>query len=291
MGKGKLKMQYNRLLNKKLKEEEVLVVSHRGFGGGNIVLNTISAMQNAINCGADILELDVSVSADGNFFVFHQNMEPRNFLTSKKISKMTAAEINSMSLYNNALKESEARVPTLDKMIKFLSKKDVLINVDKCDQIGKKVLLKLDQYDIEEQILVKGECIDQFLEAVNQHQKNYMFMPVVNSIADIEKALKCYNLNIVGFEFVFETRKHELLSKELISELKEKGYFVWANAINLGKGKYLSADFDDDKSILVGADAGWGKLIDYGFNVIQTDWPPLLKDYLKKRFYKKEILI
>ena len=283
-------MQYNKLLNKKLKEE-VLVVSHRGFGGGNIVLNTISAMQNAINCGADILELDISVSSDGEFFVFHQNMEPRNLLTSKKISKMTAAEINSRSLYNNAFKESEDQVPTLDMMIEYLSEKDVLINVDKCDQIGKKVLLKLDQYDIEEQILVKGECTDQFLETVNQHHKNYMFMPIVKSIADIEKTLKYDNLNIVGFEFVFETKKHELLSKELISELKEKGYFVWVNAINLGKGKYLSADLNDDRSILVGADAGWGKLIDYGFNVIQTDWPPLLKDYLKTRFYKKEILI
>jgi len=283
-------MQYNKLLNKKFSEEEVLVVSHRGFGGGNIVLNTISAMQNAINCGADILELDISVSLDGEFFVFHQNMEPRNFLTFKKISKMTAAEINSRSLYNNAFKESEAQVPTLDEMIEFLSEKDVLINVDKCDQLGKKVLVKLDQYDIEEQVLVKGECTDQFLEIVNQHQKNYMFMPVVKSILDIENVLKYDNINIVGFEFVFETQKHELLSKKLISKLKEKGYFIWANAINLGKGKYLSADFDDDKSILVGADAGWGKLIDYGFNVIQTDWPPLLKNYLKKRFYKKEIL-
>ena len=232
----------------------MLIVSHRGFGGGNIVLNTISAMQNAINCGADILELDISVSSDGKFFVFHQNMEPKNFLTTKKISEMTAAEINSRSLYNNALKESEAQVPTLDQMIEFLSEKDVLINFDKCDQIGKKVLLKLDQYSIEDQILVKGECIDHFLEAVNQHPKNYMFMPVVKSIADIEKALKYDNINIVGFEFVFDTQKHELLSKKLISELKEKGYFIWVN-------------------------------------VIQTDWPPLLKEYLNKRFSKKEILI
>lgn len=283
-------MQYNRLLNKKFKEEEVLVVSHRGFGGGNIVLNTISAMKNAINCGADILELDISLSSDGVFFVFHQNMEPRKLLTSKKISQMTAAKINSLPLYNNAFKVTEQQVPTLDQMIEFLSGKDILINVDKCDKIGKNVLVKLDQYDIEEQILVKGKCRDQFLETVNQHHKNYMFMPIVKSRADIEKALNYENLNIVGFEFIFETQKNELLSQELIAELKAEGYFIWVNAINLGKGKYLSADFNDDKSILVGADAGWGKLIDYGFNVIQTDWPPLLKNYLQKRFDKKEVV-
>lgn len=284
-------MQYNKLLNKKLKEKEVLVVSHRGFAGGNIVLNTISAMQNAINCGADILELDISLSADGEFFVFHQNMEPRKLLTSKKISQMTAAKINSLPLYNNAFKKTKAQVPTLAQMLEFLSGKDILINIDKCDKIGKKVLEKLDQYDLEEQILVKGVCRDQFLETVNQHPKDYMFMPIVKSRADIEKTLKYKNLNIVGFEFIFETQNNELLSQELIAELKERGYFVWVNAINLGKGKYLSADFNDDKSILVGADAGWGKLIDYGFNVIQTDWPPLLKNYLQKRFSKKEIFI
>lgn len=159
-------MQYNKLLNKKFKEKEVLVVSHRGFAGGNIVLNTISAMQNAINCGADILELDISVSADGEFFVFHQNMEPRKLLTSKKFSQMTADKINSMSLYNNAFKKTKAQVPTLDQMIEFLSGKDILINVDKCDKIGKKVLEKLDQYDLEEQLLVKGVCRDQFLKTI-----------------------------------------------------------------------------------------------------------------------------
>ena len=283
-------MQYTKLLNKKIKEKEVLVVSHRGFGGGNIVLNTIRAMKNAINCGADILELDISVSSDGEFFVFHQNMEPRKLLTSKKISKMTADEINSRPLYNNAFKESEDQVPKLDQMIEFLSGKDILINVDKCDKIGKKVLVKLDQYNIEEQILVKGKCRDKFLKTVNQHHKNYMFMPIVESIADLEKTLKYENLNIVGFEFIFETEKHELLSKKLISELKAEGYFIWVNAINLGKGKYLSAEFNDDKSILIGADAGWGRLIDYGFNAIQTDWPPLLNNYIEKRFSKKEIL-
>jgi Domain of unknown function len=58
------------------------------------------------------------------------------------------------------------------------------------------------------------------------------------------------------------------------------------NAIVIGKFKTLSGGFDDDFSLLENPDLGWGKLVEMGFDVIQTDWPISLMTYLEKKDVK-----
>ena len=53
------------------KEKGVLVAAHRGTSGGNIPPNTIAAFDLALKEGADILEMDLFKSLDGEIFVFH----------------------------------------------------------------------------------------------------------------------------------------------------------------------------------------------------------------------------
>ena len=52
-------------------EGRILVAAHRGVSGANIPCNSLTAFQIALNQGADIVELDVPASADGELFVFH----------------------------------------------------------------------------------------------------------------------------------------------------------------------------------------------------------------------------
>ncbi len=66
--------------------ERIILCAHRGIFGGNIPCNTIASFDFAIAEGADMIELDVTKSADGELFVFHPGMErsppirtPRNF--------------------------------------------------------------------------------------------------------------------------------------------------------------------------------------------------------------------
>ena len=58
------------------KEQGVLVAAHRGTSGGNIPPNTIAAFDLALKEGADILEMDLFKSLDGEIFVFHTGTEP-----------------------------------------------------------------------------------------------------------------------------------------------------------------------------------------------------------------------
>ena len=45
----------------------------------------------------------------------------------------------------------------------------------------------------------------------------------------------------------------------------------------------LSANIDDNLSINEGYDNGWGRLIEMGFDIIQTDWPALLYNYIRNQ--------
>ena len=61
-------------LKEKAKENRI-IIAHRGVAGGNIPCNTTAAYEIALKQGADMIEVDVSCSADVKIFLFHPLME------------------------------------------------------------------------------------------------------------------------------------------------------------------------------------------------------------------------
>ena len=59
------------------------------------------------------------------------------------------------------------------------------------------------------------------------------------------------------------------------------------NSITLNDEIVLSGLLDDNNAIKIGFDETWGKLTDLGFEIIQTDWPALLKGYITNKSNKK----
>ena len=60
--RGKQHMEFDL---KKLAEQKLIMVAHRGIWGGNIPCNTIAAYEIALKQGADMIEIDVDACADG----------------------------------------------------------------------------------------------------------------------------------------------------------------------------------------------------------------------------------
>ena len=277
-------MKYTKLLNKKFEQHDVLVAAHQGYGGGNIILNSKNAMTNAIRHGADLVELDVSRSRDGVFFAFHQDQEIRHLLTIKKIEQMDLEEIKRLFFYTGAMTESAFRVLTLKEMMLYLKSEDTLVNLDKCDLHDTDLLKEIDDFGMEEQVILKGSCTKDFLDMIAAHETKYMFMPLIKNKADMEMVMS-YGaaINVVGFELIFDNVTLPHVQKEYMQDLRDKGFFLWVNAISLGKNFCLSADIDDDVSMLEDPDKGWGRLVDMGFNVLQTDFTSDLKHYILKK--------
>ena len=275
--------EINELLNAKFEEKKVLICAHRGSWHGNVIQNTTMAYKAALMQGADIVETDTTASYDGEVFSIHDGVEPRLFGWNKNSAHLSADQISAFHPLNGLGEPSSHHIQKLEEVFDFLCH-DELINIDRTWRAAGKVPALLDQHPhmLRQAILKAPLSHREILDQLENHPVKYMFMPICYSLADVEEALAYRNLNMVGVELIAFSNDDELFSDEAIRYIHSKNLFTWVNALTLTDVppyNPLYGDLDDDISILEGPDRGWGRLFDKQIDVIQTDWPALVKNY------------
>lgn len=269
-------------LNRAFADRDFLIVKHRG-GNGNIIENTIPAFNAARLQGADMFELDVAKSIDDVLYCFHTGMESKNYLQKISIKELTAAEIDELVFYNTSLQPCAYKTERLENVFKTYTHGEIF-NLDRAQDHFELVFDLIRKYPyILRQGLVKSAVRDNWMEFLDKSDLKVMFMPIVEKEEEIEKALSYKNINIVGFECIFRNEQSKFWQDEFIEEMHRQGYFLWANPITLCDNDFLTAGYNDDKSVKESFDKGWGKLIDKGYDVFQTDWVDLLSKYRDSR--------
>jgi glycerophosphoryl diester phosphodiesterase len=107
------------------------------------------------------------------------------------------------------------------------------------------------------------------------------FMPIVNGTHPFHEELMHMNINYVGVEVLFNDENMEVASHEFIERMHRHGKLVWVNSIIYDLKKQLAAGHSDDTALTESKHKGWGWLADRGFDIIQTDCPMMLINYLK----------
>lgn len=266
---------------KKKEEKKILIAAHRGTCGGNIVQNTIKAYENALKHGADIIEVDVIMSTDGDFYAFHNGMERVVIGVNKDIRTMSTKEIESYSCINVDGIKINQKIEKLDNVLEHLKGK-CLINIDRSWFYWNETIKILENHNMADQIILKSHEDKKLLKSLEDSESNLMYMPIVYTKENITSVMK-YKLNLIGVELIFKDLHSELIDTEYIERLKLNGILTWVNAITLDDNTILSAGLDDNRAIMENEDESWGKLIDMGFDILQTDWPLLLKQYIDSR--------
>jgi glycerophosphoryl diester phosphodiesterase len=97
------------------------------------------------------------------------------------------------------------------------------------------------------------------------------------------------NINYVGAEVLFSDECSEVGSEAYVQKLHRDGKLVWVNSIIYDNKVQLVAGHNDDISAAGDPDRGWGWLADRGYDLIQTDWPLMMRLYLEEtgRRFKK----
>ncbi|MBO0991869.1 glycerophosphodiester phosphodiesterase family protein [Bacillus sp. SD088] len=275
-------MQINNLLIEKLQNEPFLIVAHRGTALGNIIENTIPSLIAACQSGADIVEIDVVQSSDGQFYLFHDGNENRLLGEKRNIKQLSSAEIETLHYYNSIRHKINYQVEKLEDLLKYVKGTDYLINIDRSWAYWDRLLPYLDSFNLENHILLKSPVKDLYLQQLEKHPTKYMYFPIVKSLDDLEIIRECKNVNIVGVEIIAENQDSPFFQDELIESLRNEYHFVFANAIRLDDKEVLFGELDDDLSILKGPEYGWRKVVEKGCNVLQTDWTGLLDQYRQK---------
>ena len=272
----------NELLTKTLKEKGVLIAAHRGVSGGSIVENTVKSFIAAHNQGADIVEMDVVKTLDNKLVCIHDGMERRLFYLDWRYTPLHREKtVMRRHYYNASLVPLPEHINRFDDVLEAL-KGICLINVDRCWNHFDLVFEAVLRHNMADQIIFKSPPKENFYKQFEAQSTPFMFMPMVNDIAQIMIA-ESAKLNLVGFEIKFKELSSPLAEQSLISRLRSEGKLLWVNMLNLTYTGHLYAGCDDNTSLLEGPGKGWGKLIDMGFNVLQTDWPAALYNYLLTR--------
>ena len=85
--------------------------------------NTLEAIKSAIDKGADVVEIDVHLSSDGEVVVIHDPTLERLWGCAKQVKKLTWSEIS-------AIRTDGYRIPLLREVLELFKDKNSLLMID-----------------------------------------------------------------------------------------------------------------------------------------------------------------
>lgn len=268
----------NQALRNLIQTNHVLIAAHRGTCGGNVVQNTIKAYENALLHGADLIEIDAAMTVDGVFYAFHNGEEMLALGIQKDIRKITSQEADSYYMLNSIQHKTAQKLERLEDVLeKFRGK--CFINIDRSWFYWREIITFLERMDMKEQIILKSQVKEDLLKELEESRTGIMYMPIMKDPSQWD-ILEHYDINVAAAELIFTDLESDFLDEHFIGKLHAAGIAPWVNSITLDDRTVLAGRLDDDHAITHGFQQTWGRLAEMGFEIIQTDWPALLKRYL-----------
>ncbi|HET7152614.1 MAG TPA: glycerophosphodiester phosphodiesterase family protein [Candidatus Kapabacteria bacterium] len=104
-------------------EKKVMIVAHRG-DSGHAPENTLAAFRSAIECGADMIELDIQRTKDDKLVVFHDATLRRTTNGRGYIARKTYAQLKDLDAGSWFDKKfAGEKIPLLDEVLDLVRRK------------------------------------------------------------------------------------------------------------------------------------------------------------------------
>lgn len=264
----------------KWSDNEILVVAHRA-DWRNAPENSLQGIQNCIDMGVDMVEIDLKKTKDGHLVVMHDRTINRTTTGKGKPEDYTLAELKAMYLKNGAACKTRHRIPTLEEVM-LLCKGKIMVNIDKGYDYFKEVYAVLEKTGTVDHCVIKAGLPYEQVKAENGDVLDkVIFMPVIQLHKDgAEAIINSYQRHMkpVAYELVFDNDGQVVL--DLIQKVRNTGAALFINTL----WPELCGGHDDDRAIeQKQPDESWGWIIGQGARLIQTDRPALLLEYLRTK--------
>ena len=257
---------------------KVLVIAHRG-DWRNAPENSLQAIQNCINMGVDIVEIDVQLTKDSIPVLMHDKTIDRTTTGKGEVKEWTLDSLKTLFLKNGANHPTHHKVPTLKEAL-HIAKGKIILNLDKCYDYFDVIYPLLEEANMKNQILMKGNVS---VKEVKKDFKAYLstvsFMPVINlDKKGAPSMVNDYlnNLKPVAIEFVFSDTTSTVIKQ--FDSIHNLGVRIWVNSL----WEDLNAGYEDDMAVK-NPDSIYGWYIKNKISMIQTDRPQLLLNYLRNK--------
>ena len=260
--------------------KKVLVASHRG-DWLNYPENSLPAIRSAIEMGVDIVEIDLALTLDSVLVLCHDRTIDRTTSGKGLIAEITYDSIRRVNLRAGQNAVTHWKVPTLEEAL-ILCKDKIVVNIDKGFQYYGLIHPLLEKYGMLEQVLIKSNVTaDRAAATFSKYDDNCLFMPIVNfgkkSYRKILESYERLKYPLLAYEICWSeyTPEVETCMREVIAG----GSKLWVNSL----WPSLNGGLCDDAAIEGDPAEVYGKLVDMGATMIQTDRPELLISYLRSR--------
>ncbi len=261
-------------------EGKVSVISHRG-DWRNTPENSIRAIQNCIDLGVNMVEIDIKKNKDNELILLHDKTLDRTTTGKGLPQDYTLAEIKQMRLRNGAGVATSHQIPTLEEAM-IVAKGKIWVNIDKGYDYFDLVEKVLEKTGTTQQVLIKAGLPYQKVVAENKAVLDKLFfMPIIDmanpdAMTMVEEYIK--NMQPKAFEVCFTQIDQAL--QNVLDRIQKSGSKVWINTL----WPSLCAGLNDDRAVEENQqDSIWGKVIEMGASFIQTDRPKELVNYLRNQ--------
>ena len=262
--------------------KNVLVICHRG-DWRNFPENSIPAIESVIKMGADVVELDIQLTKDSVLVLSHDGSIDRCTTGKGRVGDYTYEELMKFYLKTaHGIRCSlDLKMPTLREAME-VCKDRIVINIDKGYNHYGLVMAMAEEMGMTEQVLIKGSgSLADIRQKMGQFDSELLFMPVISPANKNQKVLFDEYIADEKSQLAYEicwseyTPEVEAAMQTVIAD----GSKLWVNSL----WNSLCGGLSDDVAWVTSAEEVYGKLVDMGATMIQTDRPEYLLDYLRSR--------
>lgn len=262
----------------------VVVVCHRG-DWRNFPENSIPAIESIIRMGADIMELDLKMTKDSVLVLSHDATLNRCSTGKGAISDYTYEELQKFSLKRaHGIAIDSIKYPTLREALETC-KDRICVNIDQGYEFYDQIIPITEELGVTNQILIKGKnAIDVVAEHESHYSNNMMYMPIVDIQTESGKALLESYLTSGTVPLAYEVcwQNNDGTFEDVCKKIIGQGAKVWVNTI---WASLCGGNGNDDDAVFINGnpDEIYGRYLDLGVSMIQTDRPQQLIGYLKSK--------
>nr|WP_295106792.1 glycerophosphodiester phosphodiesterase family protein [uncultured Caulobacter sp.] len=274
----------------------VMVVAHRACHAAApsrglttaVPENSLAALERCIALGVDVVEIDVRRTQDGALVLMHDPKVDRTTTGKGKVSDLTLGELQDLRLKVGGV-ATQAPPPTLSAFLR-VARGRILVNLDIKEDGPTAAQVARLVHDVvaDDWVLFKARADLGAAPIADQPlYKNLAFMPIVGG-----KGAR--HADQLGAIATAQASGAQAIPAVELDALKKDGFAavrdaaraahvrVWTNSL-AGKGVKGGPGTAGDSHALTDPDKAWGGLIAEGVNVVQTDYPAALLDYLNER--------
>jgi len=240
---------------------KVLVIAHRG-DHTSAPENTLAAYQNAINDGADFIQIDLRTTKDSQLVIMH-NENLNNMTGYDGEVKITSFKVLKTKKVRDAFYTEWGLfdIPTLKEVLQ-LCKGKINIYIDFKDAEVAETFKEIIDAGMENHVIIyvtEPHHLDAWKTIAPMIPLAMSLPGIINTKQEMNQLLDTFNIDILnGSATIF--------NEETISFAKQKQVPVWADA--------QSGEENDVQ---------WKALLDKGFVGLQTDQPKALIKFLQEK--------